>query len=406
MELASTLRMALRALARNKMRTVLTMLGIVIGVGAVIAMVGIGQGADQTMQDQIANLGSNLLFVSSGSRNFGGLHVGWGATKTLVPEDATAMVKECPDVAAVAPGTQSTAQVVFGSDNWGTRITGTTPDYFPIRSWPFQSGESFTSDDVLLASNVAVIGETVRKNLFGPMNPVGQTIRIQDLPFTVVGVLVAKGQSPAGNEDQDDNIYVPLTTLQKKILGQTWLRFIMVSARSHAGSYAAQQQITGLLRDRHRIREGDPDDFTVRNLADMADLASESSKVMTALLGAIAGICLFVGGIIIMNVMLISVTERTREIGVRMAIGATEADVQRQFLAEALLMSVIGGGFGILLGAALCYAISAGFGWPVLISNGAIVGAVAVSTAVGIFFGYYPAQKAARLDPIEALRYE
>ncbi len=406
MDLASTLRMALRALARNKMRTVLTMLGIVIGVGAVIAMVGIGQGAGQTMQEQIANLGSNLLFVSSGSRNFGGLHVGWGATKSLVPEDATAILKECPDVAAVAPGTQSTAQVVFGNDNWGTRITGTTPDYFPIRSWPFQSGESFTSDDVLLASNVAVIGETVRKNLFGPANAIGQTIRIQDLPFTVVGVLVAKGQSPAGNEDQDDNIYVPLTTLQKKILGQTWLRFIMVSAKSHAGSYVAQQQITGLLRDRHRIREGDPDDFTVRNLADMADLASESSKVMTALLGAIAGICLFVGGIIIMNVMLISVTERTREIGVRMAIGATESDVQRQFLAEATLMSVIGGGFGILLGAVLCYGISAGFGWPVLISNGAIAGAVAVSTAVGIFFGYYPAQKASRLDPIEALRYE
>jgi putative ABC transport system permease protein len=405
-DLIATLRMALRALARNKMRSSLTMLGIVIGVAAVIAMVGIGQGADQTMQDQIANLGSNLLFVSSGSRNFGGLHVGWGATKTLVPEDATAMLKECPDVAAVAPGTQSTAQVVFGSDNWGTRITGTTPDYFPIRAWPLQNGESFTSDDVLLASNVAVIGQTVRKNLFGPANPIGQTIRIQDLPFTVVGVLVAKGQSPAGNEDQDDNIFVPLTTLQKKILGQTWLRFIMASAKSHAGSYAAQQQITGLLRDRHRIREGDDDDFTVRNLADMADLASESSKVMTALLGAIAGICLFVGGIIIMNVMLISVTERTREIGVRLAIGATESDVQRQFLAEAMLMSLIGGGIGILLGAALCYAISVGFGWPVLISNGAIMGAVAVSTAVGIFFGYYPAQKAARLDPIEALRYE
>ncbi|MGE5324672.1 MAG: ABC transporter permease, partial [Actinomycetota bacterium] len=339
MDVVSTLRMALRALARNKMRSVLTMLGIVIGVAAVIAMVGIGQGADQTMQQQIANLGSNLLFVSSGSRNVGGLHIGWGATKTLVPEDATAMLKECPAVASAAPGTQSTAQVVFGNDNWGTRITGTTPEYFPIRTWAFQNGATFTDDDVVTAANVAVIGETVRKNLFGPVNPVGQTIRVGALPFTVVGVLVAKGQSPAGNEDQDDNIFVPLTTLQKKILGQTWLRFIMVSARSRAGSYAAQQQIEGLLRDRHRIREGAPDDFTVRNLADMADLASESSKVMTALLGSIAGICLFVGGIIIMNVMLISVTERTREIGLRLAVGATESDVQRQFLLEALLMS-------------------------------------------------------------------
>lgn len=406
MDVLSTLRMALRALARNKMRSVLTMLGIVIGVAAVIAMVGIGQGADQTMQEQIANLGSNLLFVSSGSRNVGGLHVGWGATKTLVPEDVTAMLKECPAVASAAPGTQTTAQVVFGNDNWGTRITGTSPEYFPIRTWGLQEGASFTDDDVVTAANVAVIGETVRKNLFGPVNPVGQTIRIEDLPFTVVGVLVAKGQSPAGNEDQDDNIFVPLTTLQKKILGQTWLRFVMVSAKSRAGSYAAQQQIEGLLRDRHRIREGDADDFTVRNLADMADLASESSKVMTALLGSIAGICLFVGGIIIMNVMLISVTERTREIGLRMAIGATESDVQRQFLIEALLMSGIGGVIGILLGLALSYAISSGFGWPVLISTGAITGAAAVSMAVGIFFGYYPAQKAARLDPIEALRYE
>jgi putative ABC transport system permease protein len=406
MDLISILRMALRALARNKMRSGLTMLGIIIGVGAVIAMVGIGQGADQTMQQQIANLGSNMLFVSSGSRMLGGLHLGWGATKTLVREDVNAILKECPAVAAAAPGTQTTAQVVFGNDNWGTRITGSTPEYFSIRTWGFQSGTGFTDDDVVTAANVAVIGETVRKNLFVGIDPVGQTIRIGNLPFIVVGVLVAKGQSPAMNEDQDDTIIVPLTTLQKKITGQTWLRFVMVSAKSRSGSYAAKQQIEALLRDRHRIREGDPDDFTVRNLADMADLASETSKVMTALLGSIAGICLFVGGIIIMNVMLISVTERTREIGLRMAIGATESDVQRQFLAEALLMSLAGGAVGIIFGVALSYAISAGFGWPILISTGAIVGAAAVSMAVGVFFGYYPAQKAARLDPIEALRYE
>src|SRR6516162_6599237 len=284
MDLLSTVRMAFRALARNKMRTLLTMLGIIIGVGAVIAMVGIGQGADQTMQQQIANLGSNMLFVSSGSVNFGGLRLGWGATKTLVTEDVAAMLKECPAVASAAPGTQTSAQVVFENDNWGTRITGSTPEYFDIRSWPLQSGASFTDDDVTTAANVAVIGETVRKNLFPNTDAVGKTIRIGTLRFMVVGVLVEKGQSAAMSEDQDDNIVIPLTTLQKKITGQPWLRFVMVSAKSRSASYA-KEQIEALLRDRHRIRPGMNDDFTVRNLADMADLAKESSQVMTALLG-------------------------------------------------------------------------------------------------------------------------
>jgi putative ABC transport system permease protein len=406
MDFISTLRVAFRALARNRMRSVLTMLGIIIGVGAVIAMVGIGQGADQTIQKQLANLGSNMVFVSSGSVNFGGLRVGWGATKTLVVDDVAAMVKECPAVASAAPGTQTSAQVVFENDNWGTRITGTTPEYFDIRAWPFQSGASFTQDDVTTAANVAVIGETVRKNLFAATDPVGKTIRIGNLPFLVVGVLEAKGQSPAMSEDQDDNIVVPLTTLQKKITGQTWLRFVMVSAKSRSASYAAKEQIESVLRDRHRIRPEQDNDFTVRNLADMADLAKESSQVMTALLGTIAGISLLVGGVIIMNVMLVSVTERTREIGIRVAIGATEADVQRQFLIEALVMSLTGGAIGIVFGVALAYSISFTVGWPILISPAAIAGAAAVAMGVGIFFGYYPAQKAARLDPIEALRYE
>jgi len=406
MELLATLRIAFRALARNKMRSVLTMLGIIIGVGAVIAMVGIGQGADQTMQRQIANLGSNMLFVSSGSVNRGGIRLGWGATKTLVRDDVTAMLKECPAVVAAAPGTQTTAQVVYGNDNWGTRITGTTPEYFDIRTWAFQGGASFTQDDVTNAANVAVIGETVRKNLFAATDPVGKTIRIGNLPFMVVGVLVAKGQSPAMNEDQDDTIIVPLTTLQKKITGQTWLRFVMVSARSRSASYAAQQQIEGLLRDRHRIREGQDNDFTVRNLADLADLASEASKVMTALLGSIAGVSLLVGGIGIMNIMLVSVTERTREIGIRLAVGATEGEVQRQFLIEAVVMSLIGGAVGIVVGVGASLLIAATAGWPILVSSSAITGAAAIAMAIGIFFGYYPAQKAARLDPIEALRYE
>jgi putative ABC transport system permease protein len=406
MDLLSTLRIAFRALARNKMRSVLTMLGIVIGVGAVIAMVGIGQGADQSMQRQIANLGSNMLFVSSGSVNFGGLRLGWGATKTLVRDDVAAMLKECPAVSSAAPGTQTSAQVVYENDNWGTRITGTTPEYFDIRAWPFLSGVSFTQDDVTTAANVAVIGETVRKNLFAVTEPVGKTIRIGNLPFLVVGVLVPKGQSIAMSEDQDDIILVPLTTLQKKITGQNWLRFVMVSAKSRSASYAAQQQIEALLRDRHRIRAEQPNDFTVRNLADLADVASESSRVMTALLGSIAGVSLLVGGIGIMNIMLVSVTERTREIGIRVAIGATESDVQRQFLIEAVVMSLIGGMAGILFGIGVSFVISLTAEWPILISKGAIALATGVSMAIGIFFGFYPARKAARLDPIEALRYE
>jgi putative ABC transport system permease protein len=406
MDLTSTLRVAFRSMARNRLRTILTMLGIIIGIGAVIAMVGIGQGADQTIQKQLANLGSNMVFVSSGSVNFGGLRLGWGATKTLMTEDVTAMLRECPAVASAAPGTQTTAQVVYENDNWGTRITGSTPEFFDIRAWAFQSGASFTPDDVTTAANVAVIGDTVRKKLFAGTDPVGRTIRIGNLPFLVVGVLEAKGQSPAMSEDQDDNIVVPLTTLQKKITGQPWLRFVMVSAKSRSASYAAKEQIEALLRDRHRIRPGAADDFTVRNLADMADLAKESSQVMTALLGTIAGISLLVGGVIIMNVMLVSVTERTREIGVRMAIGATEGDVQKQFLIEAVVMSMIGGVIGIVFGVALANVISATVGWPILISPTAIAGAAAVAMAVGIFFGYYPARKAAELDPIEALRYE
>jgi putative ABC transport system permease protein len=406
MDLLSTIRTAIRALTRNKMRSVLTMLGIIIGVGAVIALVGIGQGADQTMQKQIANLGSNMLFVSSGSMNLGGLRLGWGATKTLVRDDVTAMVRECHAVDAAAPGTQTTAQVVYGNDNWGTRVTGTTPEYFDIRTWPFQTGASFTADDVVTAANVAVIGDTVRKNLFAATDPVGKTIRIGNLPFMVVGVLVSKGQSPAMNEDQDDTIIIPITTLQKKITGQTWLRFVMVSAKSRAASYAAQQQIEALLRDRHRIREGQPNDFTVRNLADFAEAASETSSVMTLLLGSIAGISLLVGGVMIMNIMLVSVTERTREIGIRLAIGATETDVQLQFLAEAVVLSLIGGSIGIVLGISASFAISSTVGWPILVSPTAIAVAVAVATAVGVFFGLYPAQKAAGMNPIDALRYE
>jgi putative ABC transport system permease protein len=405
MNLTQILRIAMRALARNKLRSALTMLGIIIGVAAVIAMVSVGQGAQQQAQQQIAAMGSNVLFVGAGTISRGGMHMGWGATKSLVYDDLTAILKECPAIKSAAPGSMSSGQVVFGNDNWATRITGTEPQYFDVKVWPFQEGSSFTEGDVEAVTNVAVIGETVRKNLFGATDPLGQTIRINNLPFSVVGVLAPKGTSAMG-DDQDDTIVVPITTLQKKITGQDWLRWIMVSAISREASYAAQQQISGLLRDRHRIRPGQDDDFFVRNLADFAQIADEQSHLFTVLLASIASISLIVGGIGIMNIMLVSVTERTREIGIRMAIGATEGDVQQQFLIEAIVLSLIGGGIGIVLGLGASSTIANTLGWPVLVSTKAMVVAALFSAAIGIFFGFYPARKAARLDPIEALRYE
>src|SRR5215471_10784532 len=365
MDLMAILRIAMRALARNKLRSSLTMLGIIIGVGAVIAMVSVGQGAQEQAQQQIAAMGSNILFVGSGTVTRGGMRMGWGATKTLVYDDMTAILRECPSVKAAAPGSQASAQVVFGNDNWATNLNGTEPQYFDIRSWPFVEGTSFSQDDVNLASNVAVIGETVRKNLFGATDPIGQTIRIKNLPFRVVGLLTPKGQSASGmGQDQDDTILVPITTLQKKITGQDWLNNIMVSAVSREASYAAQQQITALLHDRHRIRPGQSDDFFVRNQADIAEMADQTSQVMTLLLASIASVSLIVGGIGIMNIMLVSVTERTREIGIRMAIGATEDDVQRQFLIEAVILSLIGGAIGIFMGVLVSWLIPQLLGWP------------------------------------------
>jgi putative ABC transport system permease protein len=404
-EIIATIRLALRALARNKMRSTLTMLGIIIGVGAVIAMVALGQGAQEQVQQQIAAMGSNMLFVGSGSMNRGGLRMGWGNTQTLVMDDVQAIMRECPAVALAAPGAGAGAQVVFGNDNWGTRVNGTEPQYFEIRDWPLSEGTPFTQEDVTLAANVAVIGETVRKNLFGAVEPVGQTIRISNLPFKVVGVLTPKGQSAAMGDDQDDTIIIPITTLQKKITGQSWLRYISVSAKSKTASYAAQQQIQALLRDRHKIRPGQDDDFGVRNLADLASAADEAGSVLTLLLAIVAGISLLIGGIGIMNIMLVSVTERTREIGIRMAIGATESDVHRQFLIEAVTLSFIGGAIGILMGLVSTVLIRLG-GWAVSVSTITLSIAAVFSIAVGVFFGYYPARKAARLNPIEALRYE
>jgi putative ABC transport system permease protein len=406
MDFLSILRVAIRALSRNKLRSSLTMLGIIIGVAAVIAMVGIGRGASEVTQQQIAAMGSNLLAVNSGGVNKGGMRTGAGQTKTLVTDDMLAIEREVPGVAAAAPVNQTGAQVVFGDNNWATQVTGTEPQYFDIRNWAIEQGSNLQTSDVDMATNVAVIGQTVKANLFpNGEDAVGQTIRISNLPFTVVGVLQAKGSSGMGG-DQDDAVFVPITTLQKKITGQDWLRSIMVSASSQDVSNVVQDQITSLLRDRHRIHAGEDDDFNVRNLADLASFADQQSNLMTLLLASIAGVSLIVGGIGIMNIMLVSVTERTREIGIRMAIGAEESDVQKQFLIEAVVLSILGGIVGVFSGIGMALLITHTLKWPVSISGVAIAGAMLFSTLVGIFFGFYPAKRAARLDPIEALRFE
>ncbi|MFQ5926852.1 MAG: ABC transporter permease [Terriglobia bacterium] len=407
MEYGVTLRIALRALARNKMRSALTMLGIVIGVCAVIAMVGVGQGAEHQVQQQIESFGTNTIFISatSPSRRRGGMRHGFWSVKTLTYDDLEAVLREIPLVHSAAPGVMDSAQVVHGNQNWFTRLMGTTPSYFTVRSWPIEAGTMFSEDDVRASANVCVIGRTVAEFLFAEEDPVGATIRIKNMPFRVVGVLASKGQSSFGT-DQDDRIIVPYTTVQKKLKGQDWLQFISASAISRQASVAAVPQIEAVLRERHRIRAGEENDFQVRTQSEVADLAQATGRIMTVLLASIASISLLVGGIGIMNIMLVSVTERTREIGIRMAVGATEDDIQRQFLVEAVTLSLFGGMTGILLGIIFSTLISNFLQWPTLVSPTAVVVAAAFSAAVGIFFGYYPAHKAARLDPIEALRYE
>jgi len=406
MDILSILRIAIRALTRNKLRSSLTMLGIIIGVGAVIAMVGVGQGANNEMQQRIAAMGSNMLFVASGSHQAGAVKMGWGATKTLTYDDELAILREVPTVRLASAGVNAREQVVFGNNNWGTNISGVEPSNFEIRNWEFDEGTSFSNQDVLQANNVAVLGTTVLQNLFPDSDPLGQTIRIGDLPFKVVGTLRSKGQSAAMGNDQDDVVFIPYTTLMKKITGATWLNYITISAVSKDATATAQAQITSLLHDRHRIPPGQMDDFMVRNLADIEDVANAAGSIMTILLGSIASVSLLVGGIGIMNIMLVSVTERTREIGIRMAVGATESDVQSQFLIEAVVLSVSGGVIGVLFGVSSSWLISHLAKWRVDVSTLSIVGSLLFSVAIGVFFGFYPAQKAARLDPIEALRYE
>jgi putative ABC transport system permease protein len=401
------IKVAFRALVRNKMRAALTMLGIIIGVGAVIAMVSIGQGAQASVQAQIESIGTNLLFVSAGAQNVGGVRSGTGDNggNTLTAEDLEAIRREVPSVAYVTPAVNTRSQLVFGNMNWNTQIQGVNQDYPTIRKWTVASGDFFTDNDVRSAGRVIVIGQTIADNLFSGMDAVGQTVRVMNLPFRVVGVMARKGQDPQGR-DQDDVAFAPYTSVQKKILGSPRLQIAYVSAISQDATYTAQTQITELLRQRHRLTPNEPDDFTVRNMSDIAEAANETNSIMTILLGSIAGVSLLVGGIGIMNIMLVSVTERTREIGIRMAIGARSSAVKTQFLIESIVLSLTGGLLGIVFGVIASLVIPVMLGWPTLVSMMAIIGSLLFSAAVGIFFGYYPARKAAALDPIDALRYE
>ena len=407
MNLIMIIRVAFRALVRNKMRAVLTMLGIIIGVAAVIAMVSIGQGAQASVQAQIEGIGTNLLFLSAGAQNLGGVRTGTGdtGTNTLTVDDLDAIRREVPSVSMVTPMVNSRSQLVFGNMNWNTSVQGVSEQYPEIRKWTIQSGDFFTDSDVRSAARVVVIGQTIADNLFAGADPVGQTVRVMNLPFRVVGVMARKGQDPQGR-DQDDVAFAPYTSVQKKILGSPRLQIAFVSAISQDATYTAQMQITELLRQRHKLAPADPDDFTVRNMSDVAEAANQTNTIMTILLGSIASVSLLVGGIGIMNIMLVSVTERTREIGIRMAIGARSSAVRTQFLIESIVLSLTGGLIGIVLGLVVSIAIPTMLGWPTLVSPLSIIGSVVFSAMVGIFFGYYPARKAAALDPIEALRYE
>jgi putative ABC transport system permease protein len=403
-----SLRIAFGALNINRVRSVLTMLGIVIGVSAVIAMIAVGAGAKAQITEHLASMGSNLLMVRSGSSTSGGLRMGAGTVPTLTVDDAEAILNEIPSVKSVAPDLVGVAQVVHGNQNWSTSITGTMAEMLEIRNWPVAFGRAFTRQEVNGATKVCLVGWTVMENLFEGIEPIGQMVRIKNIPFTVIGVLSHKGQSGPGH-DHDDTIMVPLTTAQKRLFGMQFpgmVRGIAVQIRDLELMKEAEYQINALLRQRHRIPPNEVNDFTVRNLTEVMASAEESGDVMSLLLGAIASISLLVGGIGIMNIMLVSVTERTKEIGIRMAVGAKSKDILLQFLIESLVLSLMGGVLGIAIGIAGTYVLSSLTEWPTLLSIRAILLSFLFAGSVGVFFGFYPARKASLLDPIEALRYE
>jgi putative ABC transport system permease protein len=407
MELGNTIRIAARAIRRNKIRSMLTMLGVIIGVASVIAMIALGSGARADIDQQIQNQGTNVVSVSAGSsgRGPGTVRQGAGSVSTLTLEDAQAIAQQVPTVERMSPMVRGRVQVVAGNQNWNTSIEGGNGDYLEIRNWALTSGANFTPRDVLVAEKVCLLGSTVVQNLYPDQDPVGQVIRVKNLPFRVVGVLAPKGQGQWG-QDQDDLILAPYTTVQKKVLGIPSIQQIQVSASSPDTVERTATEITRLLRERHRIANPEEDDFTVRTAEETAATRVEMARTMTTLLMSVASVSLLVGGIGIMNIMLVSVTERTREIGLRMAVGARTRDILRQFLAEAVGLSVVGGVLGVLVGIAASRGLTRFLAWPTTITTASILIAFAFAGAVGVFFGYYPARKAANLDPIEALRYE
>ena len=396
---------ALRALRRNKMRSTLTALGIIIGVASVVAMVAVGNGAQARITSQVAALGQNLLSVFAGSRKSGGVNSGLGSASALTLPDAEAIRREISDVVAISPEDSTTAQAIANGRNWSTTVAAESPDYLKIRDWKLASGSMFTEREVRSAAKVAVIGSKTASELFGPLNPVGQSVRIQNIPFVIIGLLESKGAG-MGGQNQDDRILIPYTTAMKRVTGDKYLRSVNVQIGSADRMEIAQQQITSLLRQRHRLTAGRDDDFNIFNQKEIADTVNSISKITTLLLGSVAGISLFVGGIGIMNIMLVSVTERTREIGIRIAVGAQPGDIRLQFLIEAVTLSLLGGLIGVLCGVGASHLLGVVADFKAIVSTGSILLAFGVSSVIGIFFGFYPAHKAAALDPIVALRYE
>ena len=404
----SSLKIAFRAIRVQRMRSALTMLGIIIGVGTVIIIINAGSGAKSQIAKQIAGIGSNLLMVFPGSTSSGGIRMGAGTKSTLCIGDAEAIKEACPSVKLVAPTWGGTAHLVFGNQNWSTSVTGTIPDMFQIRNWTLAFGSLFNQRDINTAAKVCILGQIVVENLLGDIDPIGQVIRINKIPFTVIGVLDKKGSSSYGR-DQDDSIYVPLSTAQKRLFSTHipgLVRTIMVQAKSLELMFEAEKEINALLMQRHHIQSGQEKDFTVRNLTEIMSIAQKTANIMSVLLLTIAMVSLVVGGIGIMNIMLVSVTERTREIGIRMAVGGRSKDILMQFLIEAIILSLFGGLLGMVLGITACKVIAAVIKWPIPISWEALLLAFVFTGAIGVFFGFYPANKASKLNPIDALRYE
>lgn len=394
-----------KALVRNRVRTLLTMIGIIMGVGSFICVVGVGKAGSSRVEDQLSKVGDNLIWVEAGSRARSGVRIGSRGTKTLTTGDAQTVVEQVPGVKSASPNVDGHIQVVYGNMNWGTQYRGVSPDYFSIRKWDIDRGTIFTQEDVEQNAAVCVLGATVATNLFGDEDPISKTINVNAVPFKVVGVLTAKGFSATG-QDQDDFTVMPITTAQKRITGQEWLDDIFFSANSRLEIPEVTRQIIGIMRERHHLRSGDDDDFNIRTPEELIRTQLAAANVFMWFLGLVASLSLLVGGIGIMNIMLISVTERTREIGIRLAVGATEQDIQMQFISEAMVMSLIGGLFGVLAGALGAYILHQTLQWDIELSARIMTIAGLFSAGVGIFFGYYPARKASQLDPIEGLRYE